>query len=192
MLSTDWPWAPRGQGPCPSCSLLRLSVCLAHSRHSTNTCPLDEKMKGRTCLCSPPSSCSHTPHSLYTKYTYDASPCHRAIARALPSAWNALPLLLSLTFTVSFGWLLLPLFQILAQASLPGLSVCLTYLLLNYTFTCVIISTALVYLWSYPVYLSMCQLFVSSQTHQGLECLIHKYLPMSPTIVYGPQKVLIQ
>lgn len=45
--------------------------------------------------------------------------------------------------------------------------VSLCVLLTNCTFTCVIISTALVYFWSYPVYLSMCQLFVSSQMHQG-------------------------
>lgn len=162
----------------PPCSPLHLSLCPAHNEYSTNSCQMDEKMKGWTCPYSPSPSSPYTPHSLYAKYTHDASPCQRATACAMPSAWNALPLL-ALTFTVSFAWLLLPLFRISAQASSPGLSMYLTYLLCNCTFTCLIVSVAPVCIWSYPIRACVHYLSPHNPT-SGLEYLIRRYRPVLP------------
>lgn len=142
----------------PPCSPLHLSLCSAHNEYSTNSCQMDEKMKGWTCPYSPSSSSPYTPHSLYAKYTHDASPCQRATACAMPSAWNALPLL-ALTFTVSFAWLLLPLFRISAQASSPGLSMYLTF--------CVIVR---LHVWLSPQHLSVFE--VIPFEHVFIICLL--------------------
>lgn len=143
---------------------MHLSLCLSHNWYSPNIFPMDEKMNGWTCLCSPPSSSPYTSHSL------------------IPHSWITL-----LLATMPLRVLSLLLEMLSPSSPLPSLSPLPSY---SYSFFSdlstsipprslhvpsfcvtvylhVTISIAFVYIWSYHIYLNTCQCSVSSQSCQG-------------------------